>query len=272
MSNVETSNMVDGLVHKWDLLTVEEETVALNVPVAVLLGEAVDLAELAKAHLEPTKKGGQLLPGLNAVFSSGKFTAEMLDELHELQVAATSINARLRNLEDDEESVSVEDAEALVRELRSALGFVLEDSEFNEGEHALDRLRELEAESHSHDELAVVLEGYADLASKYASELGQLGDYSGELPEQAREAAQSLRLRSAMALTGEANRKREEMKSLRDRLLSALATRMRQTRKAMRYVFRDHSEVAYKAGSEYQREAKRRSRRKAAEPPLALEL
>ena len=253
--------VVTAFVDKWSEATRSEVDESPKLPIAAILGEAVDLTELAAAHLEPVEYKGQLLPGLSSLASSGRFSAVSIAELRELQIVASIINARLGNLIEQNQGITVEMATSVIRDLRSALSFLLDDGQDPEGETLLGRLREQEAASSSHDDIALVLEGYANLGEKYADELASLGVFDVTLPKQAKDAAQGLRLRSAKVLTGESGRAQREALSLRNRLVTALYDRMKATRRAIRYVFRDHPEIVNKAVSEYTRAANRRARR-----------
>ena len=254
------ADMIDTIVKRWTDRTATLSDEGPRLPVDALLGEAMDVAEFIETNFHEQSSKGIVTPGLAAYVKDEGFTAETSTELRELQLAAGTIESRYQNLVEKEEGTTIEEAEALIRELRAALSFVLEDGEHPAGEEQLERLREKEAENRSQDGVALVLDNYRELAREYATELSAVPDYDAGLVDKAIAVAQGLRQRSADALSGNTAREQRELLSLRNRLLTAIADRLKESRRVIRYVFRDHPDLVKKATSHYARTSKRRAR------------
>jgi hypothetical protein len=112
----------------------------------------------------------------------------------------------------------------------------------------------------SQDGVALVLDNYRELAREYATELSAVPDYDAGLVDKAIAVAQGLRQRSADALSGNTARQQRELLSLRNRFLTAIAERLKESRRVIRYVFRDHPALVKKATSRYARTSTRRAR------------
>lgn len=254
------ADMIDTIVKRWTDRTATLSDEGPHLPVDALLGEAMDVAEFIETNFHEQSSKGIVTPGLAAYVKDEGFTAETSTELRELQLAAGTIESRYQNLVQKEEGTTIEEAEALIRELRAALSFVLEDGDHPAGEEQLERLREKEAENRSQDGVALVLDNYRELAREYATELSAVPDYDVGLVDKAIAVAQGLRQRSADALSGNTARQQRELLSLRNRFLTAIAERLKESRRVIRYVFRDHPDLVKKATSRYARTSKRRAR------------
>lgn len=254
------AEMVDAIVRRWTQRTATLSDEGPRLPVGALLGEAIDVAEFIETNFHEKTSNGLVTPGLSEYVKDEGFTAETSTELRELQLAGNTIDSRYQNLAQKEEGTTVEVAEALIRELRFALSFVLEDGEHPAGEEQLERLRDKEAENRSQDGVALVLDNYRELAREYAKELSTVPDYDAGLVDEAIAVAQGLRQRSADALSGNTARQQRELLSLRNRFLTAIADRLKESRRVIRYVFRDHPDLVKRATSSYARSSKRRAR------------
>jgi hypothetical protein len=228
--------------------------------VDVILGEAIDIAELIETHLHEQKFKSKTIPGLLAFFSEKGLTANTATELRELQAAANTIGSRYSNLMEANEGTTLEDAQALIRDLRLRLSFALEDGEHPTGAAQLARLRDKETEERSQDGVALVLDNYRELAREHLAELSKIPDFNPAIVEEAVHTAQGLRQRSADALAGNTAREQQRLLALRNRLLAAITERLRESRRVIRYVFRDCPELVQKATSNYTRDSKRRLR------------
>jgi hypothetical protein len=120
-------------------------------------------------------------------------------------------------------------------------------------------MREEYDAAHSHDALALALEGFSHLASQHEAAIKEMGVVDVGIINEALEVADALRRRSADRLVG-ADAMREEMMKLRNRLIAALQDRMNNVRRTIRFIFRKQPDIVEKAGSRYFRDAKRRSR------------
>src|SRR5690606_4978735 len=119
-----------------------------------------------------------------------------------------------------------------------------------EGLGALVRLRDACRTSRSHDALALLLESFVSLATRYEGRLERVGVPPATLDD-ALEAAARLRARSADRIRVRALRPDVELLATRNRCIAALNERMRRVRRTIRYVFRDHPALARQATSAY---------------------
>jgi len=260
MTTTLNTEMIDILIERWTAQTSELSEEGPRLPVNVLLGEASDVAEVIDAHFNEYTSKGRTIPGLAPFAKAGGISATTSAEMRELQLAASTVESRYYTLVDKAQGTTMEDAEAIIRVLRFALGYVLEDGQHPEGEEQLSRLRERENESRTQDGVALVLDGYRELARQHLAELSQIPDFNPGIIEQAVSTAQGLRQRSADALTGNVAREQRELLALRNRLLTAIADRLREARRVIRYVYRDHPDIVRKATSDYSRSKPRAKR------------
>lgn len=256
-------DVISSIVDRWSAATAEQEEERARIPLKVLLGEAVDLAEVIDKHYEDTTVHGKVRRGLNSVAAKGAIHAKISTEIRELQVAVAFVQSRYLVLVEKASSAPIDQADEILNELRSALSFVLEDGNHPSGEEQLEKLRTEYGDVTSHDGLAMALEGYAELAAQHKDALLELGGFESEWIAQAFQVAQALRQRSADRLTGQIPQEQQDTLRLRNRLLGALMDRMRNSRRAIRYVFRDYPEILTKAGSDYSRSRRREQRKNA---------
>lgn len=259
--NTLNNENTDALIDRWAQLTVGLSDEGPHLPVNVILGEAVDVAEAIEAHMSSYSSKGKTVPGLSSFLSAGGLTEHTSTELRELEYAANTVDSRYYNLVQADEGTTVEDAEAIIRELRMVLSFALEDGQHPTGEAQLTRLRDKEEEHRSQDGVALVLDHYRELAREHLQLLKTVPDFDPAVVDQAIATSQGLRQRSADALNGNNAREQRELLSLRNRLLTAISDRLREARRVFRYVFRDHPDIVKKATSNYSRDAKRRADR-----------
>jgi hypothetical protein len=247
-----TRSNIEELVARWDARTEELPPERASVPLHVLLGDAVDLAAFVETHYEPVMVGEGLVPGLVSVAPETGITRETARELVELQRAIAYVHSEHGVRSDSIGADPLARADRIIAELRASLAFLLEGSGDVEGEHTLRRLREAARASRAHDAVAMVLEGYAALAARHERRLSAIGVREGLLDDAIAE-AHILRLRSANRIRGRATPREEDMVRLRNRLIAALNARLRLVRRAIRYVFREHPQLAAHAASGYSR-------------------
>jgi hypothetical protein len=82
--------------------------------------------------------------------------------------------------------------------------------------------------------------------------------------------ARAVRQRSADKLAGQAVDEQRALMALRNRLVSALVRKMKDARRAFRFVFRDYPELARRSSSEYLRTQRRRHRQADEEDTLEV--
>ncbi len=193
---------------------------------------------------------------------TGLMSQSLASEIRELQLAVGSVQNDYEVLLEKVNDQPIVRVEELLREFKAALSFILEDGEHEEGELQLEKLRELYSDERTHDGMARAVESYANLARDYSAEVSKIDGFGPELFDEALQVANALRQRSADRLAGNLVSEQREVLGLRNRLLGALNDRMRQGRRAFRFVFRDYPEIAAKAGSDYERERRRARRQK----------
>ncbi len=256
-----THELVDGMIERWDQATCGESTAPPKLPVAILLGEAAELVELSTKHRGPIQSDGVVLPGLSSLESSGHISPTVIEEMRGLHLAAATVNARLSSMSDEPDRV-VERARFILKELRTALAFLVETGAHPRGAPILARLRAQEKKSRAHGALAMLLDYYSHAAHLFRDELGALAGFDVALIDEALRASHELRLRAGRRTTEKVGRARRDMMRLRNRLLSALASRMATLRRAFRFLYRDHPTIVARATSQYHRERQRRLRGK----------
>jgi hypothetical protein len=246
----DNSSDIEELVARWSAATVNLQPERARVPLHVLLGDAVDLAAFVDSHYHPVVVGDSLVPGLVSVEAETGITKETSRELSELQRVIAHVHALANVRSDVAGTNALARADRIVTELRAALGFLLDGSGDSEGEDTLNRLREAARSQRAHDAVAMVLEGYAALGARYRTRLASIG--AGEtLLEEALTEADALRKRSAERIVRRAVQEGNDLLRMRNRFVAALQARLQIVRRAIRYVFRDHPELAQHANSGY---------------------
>lgn len=258
--------LLNEIVERWSQRTAQQQEEVPRLPLDALLGEVVDVAAVIDNNFESTVRGGKSRPGLDSVVAHSGVTAETATELRELQAAVSEVQQRYISLADATSPGSVERADDLLSEFRAVLGFLLENGENPKGEAQLAKLREAYDSAHSHDAMALALEGYAELSSQYRADIVGLGGVDENLIPEALEVARALRQRSADRLTGKVAQEQRDLMKLRNRLVGALNERMSRARRTVRFVFRHEPETIRKVSSEYFRNMKRKSRSKTETP------
>lgn len=263
MKKVISQTLRSEIVDRWaEKVELQEEQLP-KVPLDALLGEATDLAAVVNKYFETQVVDGKKV-GLDSVAAQSGVTAETADEIWELQAAISEVKSRYVSLakESDETVVRADD---LLSELRATLSFLLEDGNHPEGETQLAQLREEFDEVYSHDAVALALEAYSELASQHKDAFEEMGIVDAAIIDEALQVADRLRQRSADRLVGNSADDRKALMQLRNRLIGALQDKMANARRTIRFVFRGHPDIVEKAASRYFRDAKRKSRAKAAE-------
>jgi hypothetical protein len=163
----------------------------------------------------------------------------------------------------------VERGEFLLGELKRCLAFVADDGVQDDRDAELARLRESHSDASSHDALATSLEGFAYHANKFRERLAQVPEFDLAYVGEALAVANRLRQQSALKLSSREATNRREALALRNRLITLLRDRVNRTRRAARFIFRHHPDIAKLAGSEYERRRRARYRTRAARPNQA---
>jgi len=250
---------------KWSVLAVGAGEARLGAPLHVVLGEAVDLASLAEHHWSPRRdpKGNQL-PGFSTIASHALINEATAQEMRELQIAVAAAHSDYLVAIQASNDAPLDRADFVLSEIRSVLEFAFDDGVHDEADDQLERLAVAFSDSAAQDATALALEGYAALGERHQVLIEELG-FETALFAEARTLAAALRERSARLLTeGRSGAPRDAL-GLRNRLLTLLLDRVRSVRRAARYVFRQHPDVARKFTSAYERRQRAARRRKGEE-------
>jgi len=252
---------VEAVYTKWSALAADVEPSTSTVPIIVLLGEAHDLAETVARRWEPSA-GTKPLPGLKSAVATGVIPETLAADLRELAGAVTRALGEYRAVNENTLAAPVERGEFLLAEMRQCLQFIFDDGTDDEADAALVRLNESHNDTSTHDALAMSLEGFAIFASRHRERLAILPEFDVAMLDEAVAVAARLRDQSALKLSGViADRQRTALEE-RNRLITLLTDRMNRARRAFRFVFRNHLEIAKLAGSSYERN-RRAARRRA---------
>ncbi len=251
-------------IAKWQKAATElaEVRTSFSPPVRVILGEAVDVARFTQAYWEPVKDvaGKILRPGLALAGAKlpPNIGAEILELQDALQTAQTDYLLTVAPAQPDVRAR----AEYVLGEITAALEWLLDDGVEDDRDKQLAALKAEYADgSVSTDSLAAELSDYAGLARQEAEGLEGLGGIELVLIDEAEQLAKVLRERPTTASPPENTRRALD---LRNRLATLLVARVATVRAAVRFVFRNHPEIAREVGSTYTRRKRAMSRRVAA--------
>ena len=250
---------VNAAYDRWATLAATVEPTVPSVPIIVLLGEAQDLAEQVDRRWHPTEDKVPL-PGLMAAVAMGSIPETLAQDLRELAGALTRAHGEYRAVTEGTLSAPVERGEFLLSEIRQCLDYVFETSGNAEHLAQLTRLNETHNDTSSHDALAMSLEGFALFASHHRERLAQIPEFDPAMLDEAIAVAARLRDQSALKLSGAAIDRQRTALAERNRLITLLTERMSAARRALRFIFRNHPEIARLASSAYERNRRAASR------------
>ncbi|MFO0605632.1 MAG: hypothetical protein U0324_20790 [Polyangiales bacterium] len=260
-----------------------EASVGFTGPLAVLLGEAVDVARFAAQRWHPTLDAHTkvaVVPGLSSAVRADQpaaafaatptlhaGTGREILELHELtQRAQTTYLLSAASKSSD--SPRVRAASRLV-DLREAVASYLDDGVETDDDVRLERVRAAHAEDpETADALAGELVDYAALAEALLPGIQGYGDFDAAWIADARALAAALRARPDAPVTDETAAALAALDA-RNRLATLLAARMRLVRAKARFVFRAHPSLLREATSAYARRQRAAHRRQAKQPAPA---
>lgn len=184
------------------------------------------------------------------------------EDIRELNVAMTHTHSQFRAVMAANREAPVDRAEFLLSEIRQCLEFLFDDGVDDERDAEYARLSESHTDTSSHDALALSLEGFAYYANRFRERLAPLPEFDVAMLDEALTVVESLRAQSAIKLTNAARDRQRQLLSQRNRFVTLLQDKISIARRAARFVFRNHPEVARLFGSAYER--KRRARYRAA--------
>ncbi len=229
-------------------------------PLAVLIGEAVAVAQFVEAHGRRKKsatRGG--FPTLERA-GDPRLVGPIAVEIGDLIVAVNGAQtAYLAPADLPDVGKTRRDAKALVATLRAALRWVEKASPLTQGERDAARAN---GSLRGRSTLAVAVQLAALLAMARPREEAILA--TGALTRESLERGRDLllELREAPEQPRASNLQQRRAREARDRLLILLERRVRLVREAARFVFRDHPEISRTVTSAFERRGRARRRAK----------
>lgn len=272
MSAIIDKNVIDAAYEKWRPVAATVEESPLGAPAPVIFGEAVEVAMLFNAYWQPTVGSieAAALPGFVDVAESSALHENLGSEIYEIQAAAGKANADYGKAVEGSKVSPMVRAEFVFHEIKATLEFLFDDDEHTVADDQLEKLANDHARPTSQDFMAVALEAYVALAEDYREELTTIKGFDLALLDEARALAGALRMRSGEALVGGVTSGASVLLVERNRLITLLQDRVARVRRAARYVFRAHPDIARKFASSYHRNRRQSLRkRKAAEATQA---
>jgi hypothetical protein len=267
----------EGWIHA--AATLREDEAVLTMPIAVLLGESIDVAKFTRARWAPVidkNTSGVLVPGLvSAVRDDLKVVPfAPTPVLHEgtaqeiLVLQVLTQEAQTRALLAAKTSGGAPhprlEGAALVTDLRGAAESYLDDGIETDEDARLRAVDDAHADDPKTDDaLAGALTDYAALVETLRPGIDGYADFNPAWIDRAREVAALLRVAPAAPTPGAASDR--ALLDARDRLAALLLRRMRLVRAKARFVFRAHPALTREVTSAYER--RRRSARKSAAKP-----
>lgn len=233
----------------------------LDRPINVALDEANDCAAVVEHYWQPLKdeETGITRPGLNSSRLKPDTAAELralVGCVHEQRVryqAALSpgFTTELR-----------ERAGFLLFELSGALEYHLDDGVETDDDARLEHLETEHADPDSIAEMALALEEYAAMADPLRHQLDGVGGFEMRFIDESKVVAGQLR---ALPPPGTPTPEEAALAmDTRNRYLELLTRRVREVRRAVRYVFRRYPDVVRRSTSAYVRRRRAAARRAAA--------
>jgi hypothetical protein len=265
MAAIIDDNIINSAYAKWSPIAAQATPSALPAPVAVILGEAVEVGMIYSAYWQPHRtRGGQVLPSFSAIADKSALYEDLGKEIYELHITAAKVQADYVRAVEASNASPMDRAEYVVQEIKSTLEFLFDDDEHTIEDDQLAKVDSTYPNPTSQDVMALTLEAYAGLAGEHRERLVDLPGFDVGLIDEARNLAIVLRNRSGEALLADLDSGIKDLLDERNRLLSLLVDRVAKVRRAARYVFRAYPETARKFASGYERTRRRATRRKQA--------
>ncbi len=249
------------------------DEVNLTMPLAVLLGESIDVAKFARSRWEPARDKEKITaPGLSSavrrdlkiepfavVPALHEGTAQEMLVLHALTQEAQTrwlLSSKTASADRHPRQAGAE----LLSDVRGAVESYLDDGVETHEDAQLRAVNEAHAnDPETDDALATALVDYAALAESLLPGLDGYADFSPAWVSRARHLAAELRVAPATGAPS-ASGDRTELDA-RDRLATLLARRVRLVRAKARFVFRAHPTLVREVTSTYERRRRAASRR-----------
>jgi hypothetical protein len=228
-----------------------------NVPLHVLLAEAVDVATFCKKYW--VSQDGR--PGLEQAGRGlpEEIGEEILSLQREAQLAQSEYVLTIPKSASGEAATR---ARFVLSEITATLEWLFDDGVEDENDERLAAVAQAHRDDpETNDALAGELEDYAALARRHEKQMKGLGGFDVALIDEAKQLA--ARLRQAPASPAVLSEEARRALGKRNRLLTLLSQRMARVRSAARFVFRNHAEVIREATSAYDRRRRAEARRRA---------
>lgn len=248
---------------KWTAIAADVEPTTPNAPMSVITGEAMDISFLLDKYWEPLTTGKSPRPGIINAVNDGALEETIRTDLRELVVVICNTQAQYRAVTAETLDAPVERAEFLLSEIRQCLEYIFDDGVTDKQDAELARLTESHTDTSTHDALALSLEGFAYYANRFRERLSTLAEFDPAMLDEALVVANRLREQSGLKLSSDEREQQRIELNLRNRLLTLLDERVKRTRRAARFIFRNHPDIARLFGSSYERRS--RARRRAAQ-------
>ncbi len=241
----------------------------MNIPLYVLMNEAVDLARFAEHYWAAKRdaKGKITQPGLELAARKEGLSENPTADLLGLQEALQTAQTRYLLTVEPESDSPGDRGEIILGELRATLEYFFDDGVQNEDDVRLARLEEQHAQPLAQAALAGALEDYAALADLHRKPLEGFGGFDVELIDEARAVAKQIREASASRVAGASVTEQRSALELRNQIASLLLQKMNRVRAAARFVFRNDPAIVRRATSAYERR-RRAARRKPVPVPV----
>ena len=244
-------------LNKWmeKILELNKKDIkGIGMPLGVFFNEANETALAFHNFWETTKTR----PGMSAV--SGFMSQTIADDVISLVKVGNYVQSRIifLNMKTSEKKELMERVFYIFSEIRAALEFILDDDVTESSDHALNKAKSRLAKDSYIGTIVQGLVDYSAIAEEKKDKLRMLGDFDLSLIEEAKELAPKIVEIGAIKADDEIS---ENMK-LRNRICTLIMLKVREIRRAARYVFRKHPDVIRKFTSTYQRRKRLETKRR----------
>jgi len=251
-------------LERWtdEARTIPREQAASKMPIHVQTSEAVDLSKVVVRYWAAemdSRTGAVVRPGLESLGERLPATTaeDLLSQQRALQEAQTAYLLAAGQRATDPEPR----ARFVFRELVLALKFLFDDGVEDQKDAHLASVQASHARRpNTTYAFAMDLQSHATLAQAHEAELKGLGGFDVALIPEAFELTAALRSKPTIARVYADPRPQEALR-LRNQLSALLARTVSNTRRAIRFVFRNHPEVIRESTSAYERRKRAASRR-----------
>jgi hypothetical protein len=234
-----------------------DEELRSTVPLHVLFGEAVDVANFFTEFWPAQKEGDKVVRrGLEMAVNPNaspdrKLSADTGKEILSLQRAGQEAHTRWLLVVKMNEDVTSR-GWVVLDEITDTLEFMFDDGVEDENDKRLATLSTTHAEMpNTADALANALSDYAFLAEPHRAVMDGLGGFDAKMIDEAKQLAEKLRNRPPSA--AEASVESREALVLRNKIVNLMSGRMNLVRSAAKFVFRGQPAIIKKATSAYER-------------------